>query len=204
MNAFAVADALRAITLGAAYTLKLDREIGSIECGKRADFCVLDGDPTSVPPGAAQGRAPSGARCRAAGCSRRPAGLTPDTSAVVIPTLILGGYLGAGKTTLVNHLLRHANGRRIAVMVNDFGELTIDADLIEGADGKVLALAGGCVCCSFGSDLVGALQDVSRRDPPPDLILIETERRRRAWRRSPLSPPVAGLTHRRHCAGAGC
>ena len=92
----------------------------------------------------------------------------------VIPTLIVGGYLGAGKTTLVNHLLRHADGRRIAVMVNDFGELTIDADLIEGAEGSVLALAGGCVCCSFGSDLIGALQDVLQRQPPPDLILIET------------------------------
>lgn len=92
----------------------------------------------------------------------------------VTPTLIVGGYLGAGKTTLVNHLLRHAGGRRIAVMVNDFGELTIDADLIEGADGSVLALAGGCVCCSFGSDLIGALQDVLQRQPPPDLILIET------------------------------
>ena len=92
----------------------------------------------------------------------------------VTTTLIVGGYLGAGKTTLVNHLLRHAGGRRIAVMVNDFGELTIDADLIEGAEGSVLALAGGCVCCSFGSDLIGALQEVLQRQPPPDLILIET------------------------------
>ena len=97
-----------------------------------------------------------------------------DVTLGVIPTLIVGGYLGAGKTTLVNHLLRHAGGRRIAVMVNDFGELTIDADLIEGAEGSVLALAGGCVCCSFGSDLLGALQDVLQRQPPPDLILIET------------------------------
>ena len=95
-------------------------------------------------------------------------------TAGIIPTLIVGGYLGAGKTTLVNHLLRNAGGRRIAVMVNDFGELTIDADLIEGAEGSVLALAGGCVCCSFGSDLLGALQDVLQRQPPPDLILIET------------------------------
>ena len=97
-----------------------------------------------------------------------------DVTPGVIPTLIVGGYLGAGKTTLVNHLLRHTGGRRIAVMVNDFGELTIDADLIEGAEGSVLALAGGCVCCSFGSDLLGALQDVLQRQPPPDLILIET------------------------------
>lgn len=92
----------------------------------------------------------------------------------MIPTLIIGGYLGAGKTTLLNHLLRHAQGRRIAVMVNDFGELAIDADLIKGADGDVLALAGGCVCCSFGSDLIGALQQLLQRDPPPELILIET------------------------------
>ena len=100
--------------------------------------------------------------------------MTAGVTAGVTPTLIVGGYLGAGKTTLVNHLLRHAGGRRIAVMVNDFGELTIDADLIEGAEGSVLALAGGCVCCSFGSDLLGALQDVLQRQPPPDLILIET------------------------------
>jgi len=100
--------------------------------------------------------------------------LIAGVTAGVTPTLIVGGYLGAGKTTLVNHLLRHAGGRRIAVMVNDFGELTIDADLIEGAEGSVLALAGGCVCCSFGSDLLGALQDMLQRQPPPDLILIET------------------------------
>ena len=100
--------------------------------------------------------------------------MTAGVTAGVTPTLIVGGYLGAGKTTLVNHLLRHADGRRIAVMVNDFGELTIDADLIEGAEGSVLALAGGCVCCSFGSDLLGALQNVLKRQPPPDLILIET------------------------------
>jgi G3E family GTPase len=91
-----------------------------------------------------------------------------------VPALLIGGYLGAGKTTLVNHLLRHAGGRRIAVLVNDFGEVSIDADLIIGAEGGVLSLAGGCVCCSFGSDLVGTLAEVLRRDPRPDLLLIET------------------------------
>ena len=91
-----------------------------------------------------------------------------------LPAAIVGGYLGAGKTTLVNHLLRHAGGRRIAVLVNDFGELNIDADLIEGAEGEVLSLAGGCVCCSFGSDLVGTLAQVIARQPPPDVLLIET------------------------------
>jgi len=58
--------------------------------------------------------------------------------------------------------------------VNDFGEVSIDADLIVGADGDVLSLAGGCVCCSFGSDLVGTLAGVLRREPPPEVLLIET------------------------------
>jgi len=93
---------------------------------------------------------------------------------LVLPAIVVGGYLGAGKTTLVNHLLRHAEGRRIAVMVNDFGEIGIDADLIESQDGDVLNLAGGCVCCSVGSDLIGALAALPERTPPPDLILIET------------------------------
>ncbi|MDA0225683.1 MAG: GTP-binding protein, partial [Proteobacteria bacterium] len=69
-----------------------------------------------------------------------------------LPLTIIGGYLGAGKTTLVNHLLRNAEGRRLAVLVNDFGDLPIDADLIASRDGNLLAIAGGCVCCSFGSD----------------------------------------------------
>jgi len=75
----------------------------------------------------------------------------------VVPAVVVGGYLGAGKTTLVNRLLRHAGGRRIAVLVNDFGDVPIDADLIESRDGDVLNLAGGCICCSVGSDLLGAL-----------------------------------------------
>ena len=91
-----------------------------------------------------------------------------------VPAILIGGYLGAGKTTLVNHLLRHAGGRRLAVLVNDFGEVSIDADLIVGAADGVLSLAGGCVCCSFGSDLVGTLAEVLRRDPRPEGVLIET------------------------------
>jgi G3E family GTPase len=92
----------------------------------------------------------------------------------MLPTIVIGGYLGAGKTTLVNHLLREAGGRRIAVLVNDFGEIAIDADLIESRDGDVLNLAGGCVCCSVGSDLIGALLDLPARAQAPDVVLIET------------------------------
>jgi G3E family GTPase len=90
-----------------------------------------------------------------------------------IPVTIVGGYLGAGKTTLVNHLLRRRGERRIAVLVNDFGELAIDAELIESRDGTLLQLAGGCVCCSFGSDLMAALQRIRELQPAPDHILLE-------------------------------
>ena len=95
-------------------------------------------------------------------------------ASAVLPATVVGGWLGAGKTTLVNHLLRHAGGRRIAVLVNDFGEVSIDADLIEGADGGVLSLAGGCMCCSWGEDLFGTLARVRARDPAPDVLLVET------------------------------
>jgi G3E family GTPase len=91
----------------------------------------------------------------------------------VIPVTTIGGYLGAGKTTLVNHLLRHAGGQRIAVLVNEFGALPIDADLIEAKDGDLISIAGGCICCSFGNDLIGALGDLAKLDPAPDHIVIE-------------------------------
>ncbi|MCG6953324.1 MAG: GTP-binding protein, partial [Betaproteobacteria bacterium] len=90
-----------------------------------------------------------------------------------LPVTVIGGYLGAGKTTLVNHLLRHAGGKRLAVLVNDFGELPIDADLIESQNDAVISLAGGCLCCSFGSDLLGAVNSLTRRVPRPDQLLIE-------------------------------
>ncbi len=90
-----------------------------------------------------------------------------------LPVTIVGGYLGAGKTTLVNHLLRHAGGRRLAVLVNDFGDLPIDADLIEAEDDDIISIAGGCICCSFGSDLLAALMTLAERRPAPDQVVIE-------------------------------
>ena len=74
-----------------------------------------------------------------------------------IPVIVIGGYLGAGKTTLLNHLLRHADGRKIAILVNEFGDLPIDVDLIEAKDDEMIAISGGCICCSFGSDMTAAL-----------------------------------------------
>jgi len=97
----------------------------------------------------------------------------PASQSPPLPVTVIGGYLGAGKTTLVNHLLRHAGARRLAVLVNDFGELPIDADLIESEDDDVISLAGGCLCCSFGADLLGAVIRLTRRVPRPDQLLIE-------------------------------
>ncbi len=91
-----------------------------------------------------------------------------------MPLTVIGGYLGAGKTTLVNHLLRNANGRRLAILVNEFGELPIDADLIEADDGDVISLTGGCVCCSYGNDLMMALVDMAKMNPRPDHIILES------------------------------
>jgi len=93
---------------------------------------------------------------------------------VSIPVSLIGGYLGAGKTTLVNSLLRHAGGRRLAVLVNEFGALPIDADLIAARDDNLISISGGCICCSFGSDLVAALIDIRTRGQPIDHLLIET------------------------------
>lgn len=90
-----------------------------------------------------------------------------------LPVTIIGGYLGAGKTTLINHLLRHNEGMRLAVLVNEFGDLPIDADLIEAQEGGLISISGGCVCCAFGSDLIGALDDLKSMQPRPDHVLIE-------------------------------
>jgi len=95
------------------------------------------------------------------------------TQKQAIPTTVLAGFLGSGKTTLVNHLLRNAGGRRILVLVNDFGSISIDTDLIESEDGTTLTLANGCACCSMGADLYEAFNQVIDFSPPPDQLIIE-------------------------------
>ena len=89
-----------------------------------------------------------------------------------IPVTIVGGYLGAGKTTLVNHVLRSSD-ERIAVIVNDFGEISIDEDLIVAADEDKLTLANGCICCSLADGFAAALNTVRSAEVPPDRLLIE-------------------------------
>lgn len=91
-----------------------------------------------------------------------------------VPILLVTGFLGAGKTTVVNHLLARAEGRRIAAVVNDFGAINIDAELISGASDGVVSLGNGCICCSLEGDLLRTLAALLRRDPRPEFIVIET------------------------------
>jgi G3E family GTPase len=91
------------------------------------------------------------------------------TARPTLPVTVIGGYLGTGKTTLINQMSCHADGMRLAVLVNDFGELPIDADLIESRDDNVISITGGCVCCSYGSDLMEALIDLDQMDPAPTI-----------------------------------
>jgi G3E family GTPase len=90
-----------------------------------------------------------------------------------IPVWVIGGYLGSGKTTLLNAFLRRAAGVRFAVLVNDFGSLNIDADLIAGTGTETLELTNGCTCCTIGGDLILALRDLIARADLPDAIVIE-------------------------------
>jgi G3E family GTPase len=91
-----------------------------------------------------------------------------------VPILLVAGFLGAGKTTVVNHLLAHAEGRRVAAVVNDFGAINIDAELIAGVSDGVVSLSNGCICCSLEGDLLRTLASLLRRDPRPEFIVIET------------------------------
>lgn len=90
-----------------------------------------------------------------------------------LPMLVIGGYLGAGKTSLVNHLLRNAGGRRLMVLVNDFGAVNVDAELLVSASEDTLTLANGCVCCTLGGELMFALADALDRRPRPEALVIE-------------------------------
>ena len=90
-----------------------------------------------------------------------------------IPVTVIAGALGSGKTTVVNHILREPAGRRIAVLVNDFGELDIDAVLIESANAATISLRNGCICCSLAGGLTEGLAALRTLGSRPDQILVE-------------------------------
>ncbi|XWN33037.1 MAG: GTP-binding protein [Devosia sp.] len=99
-----------------------------------------------------------------------------------VPITIIGGFLGSGKTSLLNHILSKSSNERIAVLVNDFGDINIDAKLIVSIEGETISLANGCVCCTIRDDLLEEVINVLGREERPEHIVIET---------SGVSKPVA-------------
>ena len=97
-----------------------------------------------------------------------------------IPATVVTGFLGSGKTTLIRHMLRNADGRRIALIINEFGDLGVDGDILKGCGGDacsgddVVELSNGCICCAVAEDFVPAMQKLLDRGMPPDHIVIET------------------------------
>ena len=98
---------------------------------------------------------------------------TPQTSAQV-PVTVLTGYLGAGKTTLLNRILSEQHGKKFAVVINEFGELGVDNDLVIDADEEVFEMNNGCICCTVRGDLIRIIEGLMKRKDKFDGILVET------------------------------
>jgi G3E family GTPase len=96
-----------------------------------------------------------------------------DARRNTLPLTIISGFLGAGKTTLLNNLLSEQHGRRLAVLVNDFGEINIDAALVKARNEAAITLTNGCVCCTVAGDLTKAIIQLSDSPEPPDSIVLE-------------------------------
>ena len=97
-----------------------------------------------------------------------------------IPATVITGFLGAGKTTLIRNLLAQANGRRIALIVNEFGDIGVDGEVLKGcgdaacAEEDIVELSNGCICCTVADDFVPTMQALIDRENPPEHIVIET------------------------------
>jgi Ni2+-binding GTPase involved in maturation of urease and hydrogenase len=100
--------------------------------------------------------------------------MSEQSSPEKIPVTVLTGYLGAGKTTLLNRILSEPHGKKYAVIVNEFGEIGIDNDLVVGADEEVFEMNNGCICCTVRGDLVRILDGLMRRKGKFDAIIVET------------------------------
>jgi len=103
-----------------------------------------------------------------------------NNSSARVPCTIVTGFLGAGKTTLIRHVLTHADGRRLAVIVNEFGDVGIDGEILKGCGDEacpqdnIVELANGCLCCTVADDFVPALDTILARTPRVEHIVIET------------------------------
>lgn len=101
-------------------------------------------------------------------------------SAARVPCTVVTGFLGAGKTTLIRHILENANGRRLAIIVNEFGDIGIDGEILKGCgidacpEENIVELANGCLCCTVADDFVPALDQILALEPKVDHIIIET------------------------------
>ena len=97
-----------------------------------------------------------------------------------IPATIVTGFLGAGKTTLIRHLLAHSHGKRLALIINEFGDVGVDRDVLESCGSEscraedMIELSNGCICCTVGEDFIPAISGLLARDEKPDHIIIET------------------------------
>jgi len=110
-----------------------------------------------------------------------------------IPVTVIGGFLGAGKTTLINRLLQTAT-RRWGVLVNDFGAINIDAALIDSRDGNTIALTNGCVCCGMANDLGAGLSRLAARTPAVEHVIIEASGVSDPWRIAQLALVEPGFS----------
>ena len=97
-----------------------------------------------------------------------------------IPATVVTGFLGAGKTTMIRNLIERANGRKLALVINEFGDLAVDGELLkdcgnpECTDDDIFELANGCICCTVADDFLPTIQKILDRNDPPDHIVIET------------------------------
>ncbi len=97
-----------------------------------------------------------------------------------IPATVVTGFLGAGKTTLIRHMLQNAEGKRIALIINEFGDLGVDGDILKGCgeetctEDDIVELSNGCICCTVADDFIPTMEQLLARDDKPDHIVIET------------------------------
>jgi cobalamin biosynthesis protein CobW len=102
------------------------------------------------------------------------------TSLEKVPCTIVTGFLGAGKTTLVRHVIQNAGGRRLAIIVNEFGDVGVDGEILKGCgdddcpEDRIVELSNGCICCTVADDFIPALSALLDREQPPEHIVIET------------------------------
>ena len=102
------------------------------------------------------------------------------TDIAKVPCSIVTGFLGAGKTTLVRHSLENAKGRRLAIIVNEFGDVGIDGEILKGcgvetcSEDRIVELSNGCICCTVADEFLPAMEALLARDPAPDHIVVET------------------------------